>query len=150
MKQGLPQPSQLPVVLCCPGPHLWSSMLPKTGTHSPENSVNGPLLLRGVNLLVAFTKVLFTFSSFWKSLLWSQMGKTSNLSSQQMVLWHYTAVLVIQLAHGEYHRGPLFLLFFFLSKKDEGNAVSGTWGCLKHTEKNYACSRNPRFVSDAT
>lgn len=119
MKQRPLQPSQLPVVLHCPGPHLWCIMLPKTGTHSPETSVNGPPLPRGVNLLVTLTKVLFTFSSSWKSLLWGQIGKTSNLSSQQIVLWHYPAALVILLAHGEYYRGPLFLLFccfFFFPK----------------------------------
>lgn len=36
MKKEPLQPSQLPVVLCCPGPHLWCSMLPKPGTQSLE------------------------------------------------------------------------------------------------------------------
>lgn len=151
MKQGPLQPLQLPVVLHCPGPHLWYSKLPKTGTHTRETSMNGPLLLRGIKPVSDPHK-----SSLHFFMLLEVSAVRSDRKNHQPLLTANGAV-VLHSSSG-YSVGTwwvpqrsTFLLFtFFLSTKDKGNAVSRTWGFLKHTEESYACSSNPRFVSAAT
>lgn len=53
-----------------------------------------------------------------------------------------TAVLDVQLALAEYHKG-LFCFFLFF-KKEEGDAISTKWGFPKHAKENDVCGSNAR------